>query len=141
MKIQKIEVSRNVEVAGVADVERKTTVAFRNAETAQEMIELAGGSIEKALEIFNQGRWAPLRTQVSNALAGKSLEQKAVDKMVAALKTMNPALTDEVARTLVLSMPNMEAASKVTTEILPPEIDDTFFESKKASKTAEPVSA
>lgn len=134
MEIKKIAVSRTIEVPGQKDsVERKTNVNVRFATTGQEMVELAG-SLEKALEFFNDGRWAPIRTQVSNALAGKSVEQKAVDRMVAAFKTMNPALTDEAARTMVLSMPGMEAASQVTTEILPPEIDDTYFEAKKAAK-------
>ena len=137
MKIEKIKVSRNVEVAGQADVERSTTVAFRAAENAQEMLEICGGSLESVLKNFNEGRWANLRTQTSNALAGRSPEQKAVDNIVKAFKVMNPGLSDEQIRVMVLAMPNMEAATKVGTDILPAEIPDTFFEEKKAAKKAE----
>ena len=138
MKVERILVSRNIEIPGQKDtVERKTNVLFRKAETPNEMIELCGGSVEKALELFNDGRWAPLRTQASNALAGKSTEQKAVDKMISAFLTMNPSLTEEGARAAVLSMPGMEAASKVTTDILPEEIPDTYFEAKKEAKKGE----
>jgi hypothetical protein len=144
MKTDKITVSRTIEVPGSENVERKTVVTVRKAETAQEMIALAG-SIENALDYFNEGRWAELRTKVSNALAGKSAEQKAVDKMVSALLSINSSLTEEAARNMVLAMPNMEAASKVSSEILPTEIDDTYFDAKKAEKAAakenNPVSA
>ena len=133
MLVEKIKVSRTVEVPGQKDEERDTTVSFRKAESAADMIELTGG-LDKALEYFNNGRWSELRTQVSNALAGKSTEQKAVDKMISAFRSLNPALTEEAARTMVLSMPNMEAATKVSSDILPKEIDDTYFVAKKAAK-------
>ncbi len=146
MKVEKITVTRSVEIPGQKDLlDRKTTVSFRQAESAEDMLNLCGGKIEQALEYFNGGRWSELRTQVSNALAGKSTEQKAVDKMIAAFRSINPSLTEEAARTMVLSMPNMEAATKVASDILPEEIDDTYFVAKKAekkaAKTEEPVSA
>jgi hypothetical protein len=53
MKTDKITVSRTIEVPGSENVERKTVVTVRKAETAQEMIALAG-SIENALDYFNE---------------------------------------------------------------------------------------
>ena len=103
------------------------------------MLALSGGNLAQALEVFNDGRWATLRTQISNALAGKTPEQRAVDKIISAFRSINPSLTEEQARVMVLSMPNMESASKVATDILPAAIDDTYFVGKKTE--AEPVTA
>lgn len=135
MITEKKPVSRVLEVPGLEDVKRSTIVNFRSAENASEMAALCDNDGKKVLEYFNEGRWAEMRASVSNALAGKSPEQKAVERMVAAMKTINPSLSDEQARTIVLGMPNMEAATRVSTEILPAEIDDTYFATKKAEKT------
>lgn len=136
MKLESIKVTRTIEVAGQSDTERETSVNFRKAESAGEMLEICGGNVVAALEFFNAGRWAELRTKVSNALAGKSKEQKSVEKMVAAFRAINAALTEEQARTIVLSMPGMVEASAANVEVLPKVIEDTYFDEKKAAKTA-----
>ncbi len=147
MKTEKIAVTRTVEVPGQSNIERKTVVSFRSAESVAEMLELCGANQAKVLDFFNQGRWADLRTKTSNALAGQSNEQKAVNKMVSAFKQLNPALTEEQVRAMVMALPNMQEAAAVTSELLPAEISDTFFDEKKAAKeaakqdAAEPVSA
>lgn len=139
MKTTKTKVTRNIEVPGQSDQERATTVTFREAENAAEMIEICGGDNKKALDYFNSGRWAELRTKVSNALAGKTTEQRSVDKMISAFKAINPALSDEQVRTIVLAMPGMGDAVAKTTSPVPSEIDDTYFD--KEEKPAEPPAA
>lgn len=136
MKVEAIKVTRTVEVAGQSDTERETTVNFRKAESSAEMIALCNGNAASALDYFNAGRWAELRTKVSNALAGKSPQQKAVEKMVTAMRTINPALTEEQARTLVLAMPNMSEAVSVQAEMLPKTIEDTYFDKAPAEAPA-----
>jgi hypothetical protein len=135
MKTDKIKVSRTVEVPGQKDEERATTVTFRNAETPAEMIELCGGDAAKAMSYFNGGRWADFRTKVSNALANKTPQQRAVDRMVAAFQSINPGLSEAQVRTMILAMPNMGTAVATASEVLPAEIDETYFDKKKADKT------
>lgn len=132
MKIDKIKVSRNVEVPGQADVERSTTVSFQAAENATEMLSLCGGDAAKAMSYFNAGRWAEFRTKVSNALANKTPQQRAVDKMIAAFKSINQGLSDEQVRNIVLAMPNMQTAVGNMADVLPAEIDETYFDNKSA---------
>lgn len=134
MKIDKISVSRTVEIPGQKDEERKTTVSWRNAETPAEMLELVGNDAAKAMSYFNAGRWAEYRTKVSNALANKTPQQRAVDKMVAAFKSLNPSLSDAQVREIVLAMPNMAAAVGTASEVLPAEIDETYFDAKKTGE-------
>jgi hypothetical protein len=133
MKTEKIAVSRNVEIPGQKDEERKTTVTWRNAENAIEMLELVGNDAAKAMSYFNAGRWAEFRTKVSNALANKTPQQRAVDKMVSAFKSLNPMLSEAQVREIVLAMPNMQAAVGTASEVLPAEIDETYFDAKKAT--------
>jgi hypothetical protein len=137
MKSEKIKVTRNVEIPGQKDEERSTTVTFKTAENAVEMLELCGNDSAKAMSYFNAGRWAEFRTKVSNALANKTPQQRAVDKMVAAFKTLNPALSDAQVRTIVLAMPNMAEAVGTASEVLPAEIDETYFDAKKSDATNE----
>lgn len=127
-------VSRILKIAGQEDREVETKVNCRVAEDMQDMLDLVGGNKQLALAYFNDGRWAELRTKVSNALSGKSPEQKSVDRMIESMKILNPALTDEQVRTLILSMPGLEAATKVNTEPLPKEINEDYFDLKKAAK-------
>ena len=145
MKIENKEVSRWVKVPtvdGEKDQERKTTVKFRSAETVQDALELCGGDAAKVLENFNSGRWADLRTQTSNALAGKTTEQRSVDKMIEAFTAINPNLSKEQIREIVLKMPGMSEAVERTESSLPAEIPDTYFDRKKEEKkTSEPAAA
>jgi len=92
------------------------------------MLALCGADANKAMSYFNAGRWAEFRTKVSNALAGKTPEQRAVDKMVSAFKSINPSLSDEQVRSIVLAMPNMASATAKSVSKLPDEIDESYFE-------------
>lgn len=132
MKTEKIAVSRTVTVPGQKDEERKTTVTFRSAENAAEMLALCGQDAAKAMTYFNAGRWAEFRTKVSNALANKTPQQRAVDQMVKAFSSLNPALSEEQVRQIVLAMPNMTVAVGTASEVLPAEIDETYFDAKKS---------
>ena len=136
MKSEKQKVTRILQIAGQEDKEVGTTVNRQIAETFKDIEDLVKGDKDAAVEYFNAGRWAELRIKVSNALAGKSAEQKAVDRMISAMKLLNSALTDEQARNLILQMPNMEAATKVSTEPLPLEINEDYFDEKKAARVA-----
>lgn len=137
MKNEKIAVSRTVEIPGQKDEERKTTVSWRNAENAAEALELCGNDVAKFMSYFNSGRWAEFRTKVSNALANKTPQQRAVDKMVAAFKSLNPSLSDKQVREIVLAMPNMQTAVGTANEVIPAEIDETYFDSKKSDAKSE----
>jgi len=134
MKTQQIEVSRTIEIPGQKDEQRSTKVSFRNAENGNEMLQLCGGDLAKAMSYFNAGRWAELRTKVSNALANKTPQQRAVDKMIAAFQSINPSLSESQVRTIVLAMPNMSTAVGVSSEVLPKEIDENYFDEIKAAK-------
>ncbi len=134
MKITKKPVSRVMAVPGQPDVERKTTVAFRDAENTNELLELSGNDLATALKFFNDGRWAALRTKVSNALANKTPEQRAVDKMIDAFKLINPTLTDEAVRAMVLSMPNMQAALTTALAAIPAETDESYFDKAEVAE-------
>ncbi len=140
MKITKTKVSRTMEIPGQGDVERSTTVAFKEAETPEEMIQLCGNDRAKALGYFNAGRWADLRTSVSNKLAGKSSEQRNFDKMVSAFQSLNPALSTEQVNQIVLSMPNMaDALKNQSGSDIPAETDEEFFAAKKDEKKDAPT--
>jgi hypothetical protein len=141
MKSDAIKVSRTIEIPGQSDQERSTTVTFRTAETAQEMLALCGGDASKAMSYFNAGRWSEFRTKVSNALAGKTPEQRAVDKMVAAFKSINPSLSDEQVRSIVLAMPNMASATAKSVSKLPDEIDESYFEKNPEAEVSEAAPA
>jgi hypothetical protein len=121
----KYTVSRTIE-AGNAKTERSTVVSFRNATTVAEALELSGGSQADFLKIFNNGRWADLRTKVSNTLAGTSESQRAVNKMIKAMQVLQPQLSEEAVRSLVLSMPGLSDAAASSASPLPAEIDDTY---------------
>lgn len=136
MKEVKIPVTRILSVPGQADIERKTTVTFRHAESTQEMLELTGQNLAKVLDLFNSGRWAELRTKVSNKLANKSPEQRAVDKLIDAYKTINPTLDDGAIRAMVLSMPGMKQALESALESVPTETDEAFY-AKSADEPAD----
>lgn len=135
MQVKKTEVSRVIETPGGPSVTRKTEVNFRSAENVQEMLELSGGDLKNVLSIFNSGRWSEIRTKCSNALAGKSPQQKAVEKMISAMKVMMPDLTDEQVKATVLSLPGMSAAASTSVEVLPAEIDDTYFDKAEVPAT------
>lgn len=125
MKSTKFEVTRNIE-AGTEKIERKCSVNFRNAETVEEMLALSDGKLADLLKTFNDGRWAALRTKVSNTLAGTNPVQSAIGKMVKAFQTLNPGMTEEQVRSLVLAMPGISANAGNSTSPLPAEIDDTY---------------
>lgn len=127
----KIPVSRQMEVPGAASIERKTTVSFRHAESTKEMLELVGNDAKKALALFNAGRWAELRTKVSNALANKTPQQRAADKLIDAYKTINPDLDEAAIKAMVLSMPGMKDALNAAMEAIPAETDEAYFEKSK----------
>lgn len=138
METQKIKVSRTVEVPGQKDVERSTTVSFRNAQTAAEALELCGNDVGKFMGYFNSGRWAELRTQISNTLANKTPQQRAVDKMISAFKLMNPKLSDTQLRAMALAVPGIaDAAGTGVEDVLPAETDEAYFAAKKADVKAE----
>lgn len=145
MKIEKTKVSRTVETPGQSDQERSTTVSYKVAENAQEALEICGNDLAKFLSYFNGGRWAELRTMVSNTLANKTPAQRAVDKMISAFKTLNPSMSDAQLRTLALSVPGIaEAAQGGTDEVCPTETDEAYFyaksrEGQKEAKAANGV--
>lgn len=126
--VRKYGVGVKVEIPGQdKKQERKTSVNFRLANDLNQALALCGGDAGKVMRLFNAGRWAAYRTQVANALSGKSDEQKAVDKLVAAYKTLNPALSDEQVMQLILNMPGTATAVQKTQQELPAEISDTYF--------------
>lgn len=125
MKTEKYAVSRTIE-AGTEKIERKTSVNFRLAESVDEMLQLAGGKLEDVLKTYNEGRWGILRTKVSNTLAGTNPVQSAIGKMVKAFQVLNPSMSEEQVRSLVLAMPGIADQSASSTSPLPAEIDDTY---------------
>lgn len=128
MKEVKIPVSRVLTIPGQDDVERKTTVTFRHAETTAEMLTLLDGKLDRVLEVFNAGRWTEFRTKVSNALANKTPEQRAIDKMIDSYKTLG--IEETQARAMILSIPGMADKLNAALASIPPEIDETFFANK-----------
>lgn len=142
MKIEQTKVSRTLVIPGQKDVERSTTVSFKLAENAQEAVELCGGDTAKFLSYFNGGRWAELRTKVSNGLVNKSPQQRAVDKLISAFKTLNPKMSDAQLRAMALSVPGIaDAVETASDEVLPAEIDESYFDKNPtpAEEIQEPV--
>lgn len=87
MKIEKKVVSRNVEtISGTVNKEKE--VEFQAAESVEEMLSLTEGNLEKALGYFNGGRWAEIRTNTSNELAGGTPEEKAFARVVKAVQKL-----------------------------------------------------
>lgn len=139
MKEVKIPVSRLLSIPGQADVERKTTVTFRHAESTQDMLALSGNELQKVLDLYNAGRWAELRTKVSNKLANKSPEQRAVDKLIDAYRVINPTLDENAIRAMVLSMPNMKQALDSALESVPAETDEAFYAKASGNEDEAPA--
>lgn len=142
--VRKYGVGVNVEIPGQEKKQkRETKVNFRLANDLNQALALCGGDASKVMRLFNAGRWAAYRTQVANALSGKSDEQKAVDKLVAAYKTLNPALSDEQVMQLILNMPGTATAVQKTQQELPAEISDTYFADvdEEEEDEEEPVTA
>lgn len=136
MKEAKIPVTRVLTTPDGSDIERKTVVTFRNAESVNEMLALAANDLTKVLSLYNNGRWAELRTKVSNALANKTPQQRAADKLIESYKTIMPGLDEATIKQMVMSMPGMQDAMNTAMESIPAETDEAYFDRKKGSDDA-----
>lgn len=131
MKTTDQKIGRNVET-GNTSVTRQTILAFRNAETLDEMVALAG-SKEKAFEFFNSGRLSDLRGYISNTLAGKSDTAKNFDKLQKTYATMFADLSEEQIRNMILTIPGMSEKLSADSGVVdvPEKTDEKYWEDRR----------
>lgn len=128
MNITKIS-SKTVAQADGSKLKRKGIVNFAIPEVNDTENGIAVFGNEANLVAFaNYGLWRFIQLQVSNDLMKGDKAQKALKKMVAALKSVMPNLTDEAATSIVMSNP--EVAASFTSEPLTAEVQFTFDPSK-----------